>query len=191
MLELTVGKTVFRFTFSFFALIGLVSSVGGSIQKQVMTVLLCSLMHEGGHMTAMELFGLRPDMLTFYAGGIKLNGKQCGCGKAAYTVVLLSGCVVNLAAFALCLLLGRVGMFAAANLALGLFNLLPLRYFDGGRLYTELTGREPAFCIRIAVIGLLGALAAAAFMTGRLPISLIAAIVIILSDGILTARQSV
>lgn len=150
---------------------------------QLAVILLCSLMHELGHISVMCLFGMPPEALTFYAGGIRLSDSCLYCGRAKTAAVLLAGCAVNLLCAGISLLLGYAGLFAAANLALGLFNLLPFRYFDGGRLYTELTGREPPALLRMAALLSAAALTVLSVIRGSIPFSLIATAVIILCDG--------
>ena len=183
MLELTLGKLRIAFTFSFFAVIGFVSAAGGEVQKQLFIILLCSLMHEMGHITAMCAFGLPPESITFYVGGIRLSDSSLNCSKPRRAVILLAGCAVDLLSAGVSLILGYRGVFAAAHLLLGLFNLLPFRYFDGGRLYSELTGKDPPVFIRIAALLPLALLALYSALNGELPVSLIAACVLIILDG--------
>lgn len=150
---------------------------------QLAVILLCSLMHELGHIGMMCLFGMPPESLTFYAGGIRLSDSCLYCSKPKLVAVLMAGCAVNLVSAGMSLLLGYAGLFAAAHLALGLFNLLPFRYFDGGRLYSELTGRDPPTLLRIAALLPVFVLTVLSVIRGSIPFSLIATAVIILCDG--------
>lgn len=183
MLEWELGRIRLRFTFSFFALIGLICTIGETTQLRLCVILLCALMHELGHIGAMLMFGLLPDTMTFCAGGISLSENVLNCSKSKRTVILLAGCTVDFISAAISLLLGFKGAFAAAHLVLGTFNLLPFRYFDGGRLYSELTGREPPRLLRIAALVPLASLAVYCFVKGQLPISLAAAVTVMLIDG--------
>ena len=183
MLEWNAGRIKIRFTFSFFAVVGLVSALGGAVQLRLAVILLCSLMHELGHIFAMCLFGILPQSLTFYAGGIRLSENGLKCSPVRCAVILLAGCAVNFASAAVSILLGHRGLFAAVHLILGGFNLLPFRYFDGGRLYTELTGREPPRIIKLAALTPIAAVAAVSLTKGDIPLSLLATLAVILIDG--------
>lgn len=183
MLEWDTGGIKLRFTFSFFALTGLVCAVGETVQLRIILILLCSLMHEFGHMAAMHAFGMRPESLTFCACGISLSENALNCSKPARAVILLSGCGVNFISAGVSVLLGFRGMFAAVHIILGVFNLLPFRYFDGGRLYSELTGREVGTAVKLLSVLPLCCLGAYSIMRGKLPLSLAAAIILMLADG--------
>ncbi len=166
----------------FFAVVGLVSVLGAA-SRQVCMILLCSLMHESGHILAMCLFGILPECLTFYAGGIKLSGVTLRCSAGKRAVILLAGCAVNLSSAFISIMLGAGGTFAAVSIALGLFNLLPFRYFDGGRLYSELTGKDPPALLRAAAFLPLCVLGLGTALRGELPVSFIAAAALIALDG--------
>lgn len=182
MLEFSVRGVRVRVTFAFFAAVGLTASAGGAEQERLLTVLLCSLIHECRHILAMCLFGIRPGRVTFCAGGIALPAEELRCSKGKTCLILSAGPAVNLAASAVSLLLGYKGTFAAAGLALGLFNLLPFRCFDGGRIIAELTGREPSRTLQAAALVPPVCLAVYACLRGSIPLSLIAAAVLILLD---------
>lgn len=183
MIELDFLGIKLRFTFAFFALVGLVCQTGASAQMRVIIVIICSVMHEAGHIAAMCFFGHRPDSLTFCAGGICLPEKALNCSGKARAIILLSGCAVNFITAAVSILLGYKGMFAAVHLILGVFNLLPFRYFDGGRLYSELKGREVGTAVKAASLLPLACIGVYSVLNGKLPLSLIAAVILILLDG--------
>lgn len=182
MLEFTLRGLRIRLTFGFFAAVGLTASAGG-MQSRLMTVLLCSLMHELGHMAAMRAFGIRPKCLTFCTGGIALPAEGLDCGRLRACLILSAGPAVNLISSAVSMTLGYTGTFAAAGLALGLFNLMPFRCFDGGRIYAELTGREPPIGLRLAALMPLAALAVWLSLRGSIPVSLYMAVLLILADS--------
>ena len=183
MLEWSFGRFRLRFTFSFFALVGLAASLGSNVQPMMVQIIVCSLLHELGHIFAMCLFGICPGALTFCAGGIRLSEECLACRKWKRAFILLAGCAVNLSLSAAGVVFGLGDEFSAVNLILGIFNLLPFRYFDGGRLYSELTGREPPFLLRAAALLPLAAAAALSVAEGELPVPLIAAMAIMLADG--------
>lgn len=102
---------------------------------------ICCLLHEAGHIGAMALFGIKAAALTFYGGGIAMKSSPPAAftGTAAEICVLLGGCAVNFALYALGSFTGNE-LFAYTNLALGLFNLLPFSSLDGGRIINTLCG---------------------------------------------------
>ena len=104
-------------------------------------LLLSAIIHELGHFLTLNLLGAR-------VGGVEvgLGGARAlvpGMARLSYKkefAAVAAGPAVNLAA---ALVLSRLAaktsaewMFVAAgtNLVLGLFNLLPMRFLDGGRL---------------------------------------------------------
>ena len=64
-----------------------------------------------------------------------------------------------------------------------LITLLPFRYFDGGRLYSELKGREVGTAVKAASLLPLACIGVYSVLNGKLPLSLIAAVILILLDG--------
>ena len=102
--------------------------------------LLCAaILHELGHLTVLRLFGGRVSHLSISPFGAKLTVANGQClSYGAEILSTLAGPAVNLA-FALILsLLGarwdEAYVFAGAQLVLGLFNLIPARPLDGGRI---------------------------------------------------------
>ena len=183
MLEFSLRGMRIRLTFGFFAAVGLTASLGGAGQESLLTVLLCSLMHELGHIAVMLCLGITPGTVTFCAGGIALPAKEldCSCGKAV--LILLAGPAVNLLSAAVSILTGQTGTFAAASLALGIFNLMPFRSFDGGRIYACLRGSEPPRIMQAAALILPVLCAVLTVIRGSIPLSLILAAVFVLTDN--------
>ncbi len=185
MIELSLRGFRLRATFSFFAVTGLAAAFDSDAGRLLCTVLLCSLLHEMGHIAAMCLFGSPPESLTLYAGGMMLPFQSLRCSKGRAAVILLAGAAVNYLAAAVCMAVGAREELAAVNLALGSFNLLPFRYFDGGRLIEELLGHEPPLILQLVSLLPLVLLAAYSLSCGQLPISLAAALLLIVSDRII------
>lgn len=142
MLEISVGKIKIAFSFTFFAVIAAVTLWDSSWGFRIITALICCVLHELGHIAAMCLYCAPPEKITFYAGGIKItprSGRLTSVGRSA--AVLSAGCIVNLMlALAVKILFGRLSYFGQVNLFLGVFNLMPFKYFDGGRILSELFG---------------------------------------------------
>ena len=130
-MEFEWGGTRYSFTFGFFAVLALwllcdrsglgLPALGGV------------LVHEGGHILVMRLTGARILAMRFCAVGVRLEKR----GLLSYgreTAVYLGGVAANLLAAGVSVLLCGWNGFAAVNLALCIFNLLPVGRLDGGVL---------------------------------------------------------
>lgn len=105
-----------------------------------------ALLHELGHLAAIRLCGGTVERVTLDLDG----GWICHRGLTARgeAVTALAGPVMNLAAALVCAVLPaalageRLVLFTGANMALGLYNLLPVRPLDGGRFWECLGGQR-------------------------------------------------
>ena len=102
--------------------------------------LLAALLHECGHVAVWLALTKRLPVLRFSVRGIGLDVSGAGLSRRQTFLLALAGPLTN---FTLCAVtLGRMQaaasywgyFFAAANLATGLFNLLPLGDLDGRRM---------------------------------------------------------
>lgn len=175
-------------SFSFFAIIALAAACDA---RAVVISLMCCMMHEAGHLLAMLRFGKLPQKICFYGGGIKITAAPLQLGSAKEAAVLIAGCAVNACAFAVCFMAGNgMSEFAAANLLLCVFNLLPFHKLDGGRLSELMTGVSRAkydmfSFIRITALAVMIFLLVDAFASGAVSFTLAAAAVyIVLSEAI-------
>ncbi|MBQ6119217.1 MAG: hypothetical protein IJK98_08295 [Clostridia bacterium] len=98
------------------------------------------LLHELTHLFFMALFGCRHFRFELLPGGVRLSSEEAeALGYRETMVVLLSAPVVNLLSGGVLWGCGRLALSfllreaAAIHLTLGLANLLPLRFLDGGR----------------------------------------------------------
>lgn len=136
MFELRIKKLTVRFDFSFFATVTLLMLLSGS-NYAVIGLAVC-LWHELGHFTVMLICGVKVKELVFYGAGIKIiPDKQIdftGFGTAIF--VYLAGSAANFLAAALLSISesSEARLFAAVNMVIGAFNLLPLGYLDGGKI---------------------------------------------------------
>lgn len=133
-----------RFEFGFFAVFGLLSamSIGSSLHASVCAAFL----HEGAHLLVMRIFRLKLHSVTFCGCGIRIRAAHILCDYRQELLVLLAGPVSNLLAWGLLSRFGGSEPLMAANLVLGLVNLLPCRNLDGGaalRCVFSLTRQEP------------------------------------------------
>ena len=163
-------------------------------------ILLCALLtaallHEWGHLVTLRIFGGRISHLTISPFGAEMTvADTARLSYGAEILATLAGPAVNL----LCtVLLGLLGsrwegayVFAGAQLVLGLFNLIPARPLDGGRLLwltvaclTEpFTADRVASAVSTACAALLLTGGAVVFCrTGRSPFLLLGAIGLLIS----------
>lgn len=146
MLELKLGRVTAAFDFSFFAAVALLALLNGNY---ALLGLAACFWHEIGHLIAMKLRKIPVKRLVFYGAGIKIVPDKLisftGFGTGFW--VLISGSAANFtAAAALCSAENAdIKLFAAINLVIGLFNLLPLWYLDGGKLLVLLIRRLCTF----------------------------------------------
>jgi Zn-dependent protease len=142
MIEFSVLKTVFRFRFDFFAAVAVL--ILFYEQKIALWGLCAALIHEAGHLLTMTLCDVPVRSVMFYGAGIRIDTKNRREFLPPLTdiIILAAGAAVNFAVFAYCALFFEsvsVSLFGAVNLVIGLFNLLPLSMFDGGRIISALT----------------------------------------------------
>ena len=134
LFKLKIKNTTYGISFSFFFVIALVTICSATqTEKLLMTLVSCAL-HELGHLVLMTAFGSSPQEIVVYGGGIRITPDNKQLSKNHDLVVLFAGPAVN---FMLCLLSYMAnggGFFCQVNLLLGTLNLLPFRYFDGGRI---------------------------------------------------------
>ncbi|MDR0991897.1 MAG: hypothetical protein LBL87_03250 [Ruminococcus sp.] len=188
MIELRLGKTIFRLQFGFFAAVAILFLFYEG--KTALWGLYACLLHEAGHLLAMRLCGVPVRSVMLYFAGIRIDTKNprefLPPGREIF--ILISGAAVNFAVFILCLLFRgseSATLFGAINLVIGLFNLLPLMMFDGGRLITALlnilcTPENAETLLRFrqkADLALIPAAAAVFFILGNRNISLYATLI--------------
>lgn len=141
MLDFSVGSCRIRLHFLFLAALGAVLFT--DLRETALAGILAALIHESGHLLMMILCRIPPASVEIRPFGVLIleqSGRKRTNRQEAW--IALSGPLANGAA-ALLLVLLQSGSrwssaFPAANLALGLFNLLPVESLDGGRALTAL-----------------------------------------------------
>lgn len=124
----------------------------------------------------MLLTGQTVKKLVFYGAGIKIirpmNDMLCKFPQEM--IALSSGCAVNFTLYAITKLLGFGEDFGKVNLAIGLFNALPISFLDGGKIITAVFYRflpyrlalKAESALNFASVITVPAAAAVLFMTG-------------------------
>ncbi len=137
MLRFKIKNIEIAMHFSFFAVVALLGLIQES--SYMLLALIACMLHESGHILLMCLFSVPPKKITFYGAGIKITPDN---RKITSTVqdflILSSGSVTNIILFAVIYPITKssfnFSLFAVFNLIIGLFNLIPFKHFDGGKI---------------------------------------------------------
>lgn len=121
-MELSVNSTKIRIDFSFILILCLAVFSG---YDNAILILIFSVLHEFGHLSALLLFGVHPYLIefSFFGAGIKYESTLSLFKEA---VVYLCGPAVNL--------LFYIFLKDDINLFLFILNILPVFPLDGGRI---------------------------------------------------------
>lgn len=128
------GKDI-EISFWFFAVVAIFASVS----KNILAVffILPVLIHESGHLLALAACRVSIESIRFTAFGIDIKKKrQPGVSPVAELTIMLAGAAANLAAAAGAYFFGssQVMLFVSVNIAVAVFNLLPIGNLDGGEI---------------------------------------------------------
>lgn len=127
MISFTLKNFRISLTFGFF----FVSAITTLSEDRLgaLALLFC-LIHELGHLIAMKILGAKVEEIKLYGAGISIkSGGVSLLSPIKQAAIYLAGPAANL--FSAMVLKGAP---SAINLCLAGFNLLPISYFDGGRL---------------------------------------------------------
>lgn len=132
MLEFKIYKTKVRLCFSFFLVLALFA-FQSSRTFGLAAIAACGI-HEFSHLFVMLLFGISPEIITFYGAGIQINSTQTDNANTWNRILILSaGCTANFIAAAAFGVYGNA-VASVINLLTGVFNLLPIGELDGAAL---------------------------------------------------------
>ena len=176
-------------SFSFFAIICLIFMWQTGSTTKLLIVLLSCVIHELGHIIMMCLCSVPPKRIVAYGGGIKIYPDKSKMLSECQDILILSaGCFVNLLVAGLSVWINRdFTYFSTANIFLGLFNLMPMKYFDGGRVLSlALTDSKAVKIIRIIFMIAFASLIVGMFINGLFSISLIITFLYISASEFLT-----
>ncbi len=171
MIEFCIGRVKVCFDFSFFAAVSILMLIG--CNDYALYSLYACILHETGHLIVMLLMGMSIKKLVFYGAGIKIVRPNNICSFPKELAVLSSGCLVNFVMYVTATLM-KAYDFAVINLAVGLFNALPISFLDGGKLMTAVFYRflpyrfalKAESALNYASIVTVPAAAVVLFMTG-------------------------
>lgn len=121
--------------------------------KWIIAALLAIIVHETGHVAAMMILKIRIKSITFCSTGVSI------AYTGEYTPYLhdifaaIAGPLANIfVAFICCQIYKNTGgefsgVFMAFNICLAIFNLLPIKYLDGGKVMYSLSAvfTDPIF----------------------------------------------
>lgn len=126
------------FTAGFFGMLFL----AGYCESQLFPALLACLVHETGHLFFMLFFERPPRAITFYAGGIALKKSPLINSVAKDFIILFAGALFNfisaILVYKITPNLAFANDFVGSSVVLGIFNLLPIGYFDGEKILSLL-----------------------------------------------------
>ncbi|MDR0947332.1 MAG: site-2 protease family protein [Ruminococcus sp.] len=140
MISLRIKKIRVIFRFGFFASITLLILLNESVYA-IFGMYAC-LIHEAGHLIAMKYHRVPVREIMFYSAGVRIEPgiKPEITPFFQNLLILVSGAAANMITAVISLAVFRLTdlnnawIFYGVNLVIGVFNLLPLRMFDGGRI---------------------------------------------------------
>lgn len=123
-----------RYSFIIFAVVSVLTL---DIQI-IFCALICMTLHEVSHVLSAIIFGYDIKSLEFSAQGLTIDLYEKPSGYKNL-VIIVSGPLINLICSSVYLLIAQnsSSIFVAFNQSFGLFNLMPLKFLDGGRLLEE------------------------------------------------------
>lgn len=137
MLRFKLKKIEIAMSFSFFAVIALLQLIQGT--NYMLFALIACIIHELGHIFVMCLLSIAPQKITFYGAGIKITPDYKKITSVFQDfLILIAGSATNLILFGILYPLSQnsfqIALFATFNLVIGIFNLIPFKHFDGGKI---------------------------------------------------------
>ncbi len=132
MIQIKIKDMAICLDFTFFMVMALLFMIqSGGIW--LYGILSCTA-HEISHIMVMALYKIPIERITFYGAGIKISSEAVENAAAHIKAMVYSaGCLMNFILAAIFWLSGIIPA-AAANICIGIFNLIPIGEFDGARL---------------------------------------------------------
>ena len=176
MFKIKFKNTYYGVSFSFFLVLALTLICTPAQTDRILTALMCCAFHEIGHLLLMSAFGQKPREIVIYGGGIRItpdSSRLLSSGKDI--AILLAGCAVNFLLAAISYCAAGMSFFCEVNIMLGALNMLPFKYFDGGRVLEAIMKNERAHdLLRAAFIFLAAVVIIQMNLNGMVSVSFIA-----------------
>lgn len=138
-----LGGTDIELSFWFFAVV----AVFAALSKDILAVyfIIPVVIHESGHFIAIAAGRVKIESIRFTAFGIDIKKKQQpGLAPGIELAVLFAGAAANLASAAGVYFFApktmRSVLFVSVNIAVAIFNLLPIGNLDGGGIARLISG---------------------------------------------------
>lgn len=128
-MKFTIFGTKITVSFLFLAIITFMFLIDKSGFLLPMTISI--ILHEIAHLVLMSVFGCQPKEILIIPGGIEIRRSFC-LRKNQEILISLSGPFINIFLFIVFLNLNLE--FSLINFCIGIFNLLPLTFLDGGEI---------------------------------------------------------
>ena len=122
-----------NFKISYIFSFSLVIFIAADKTGNIISFLLATLFHELGHLICMSLFKAKPSEINLTLGTIRIVNNTFTTNNETL-LILLAGPLANLILFLVFINFKRLELFAIVNLAVFLFNLLPIEGLDGGSI---------------------------------------------------------
>lgn len=137
-MKFKLSHTEIEISYLLICLIALSMILG--VFRDTLCALFAIVIHESGHLLTMKVFGYFPKRIKIAPFEIVItDDKRRERGALRNLLIIFFGPAANFVCFILIYLLYLLGAekllpFAAANLSVGIFNLLPVMSLDGGQL---------------------------------------------------------
>lgn len=159
LFKIRIKNTFYGVSFSFFLVIALTMLCTATQTDKILLTLVCCALHEMGHLLMMTIFGTSPKEIVVYGGGIRITPDSRLLDRDREIAVLLAGAAVNFILGTGAYLAQGCTFFSQVNFMLGIMNMLPFRYFDGGRVLSLLLKEGKACDLLRALFIFLSAIA--------------------------------
>lgn len=128
-----------RFNFGFLSILFIVTLIA-SANKYTFISLLCAAIHEIGHLVASSILSMKLCEFNFGFLGARLKTEEKLYSYKKEILLCLFGPLFNFISAFICVIFFDIytestAFFITASLFLGVLNLLPIKSFDGGRIF--------------------------------------------------------
>lgn len=190
MFKIKLKNTDIVICFSFLAVLTLCILLYS--EKVIIISVVSSLLHECGHIAAMRAYGLRIKEIRLYGGGMKITRDISYLSFSKELIITFGGVLVNfcLCVFSYC----YFKIVFSVNLALLIFNLLPIGYLDGARALGLVAEKYPCIkplsvTVKVLFCALLLFLCVYSFLRLNVSISVLVTVLFLIIGEIIYMRK--